>query len=60
MSYSAITTYNFKYYFYTDYYTYKADRIFQVTQVNRNEQDGTDCYSYIHTKSSIIQKDNKC
>lgn len=28
VDYSAITTYNFKYYFYTNYYTYAADKVF--------------------------------
>ena len=28
LNYNAITTYNFKYYFYDDYYTYSANKVF--------------------------------
>lgn len=57
---AAITTYDFKYTFYTDYYTYKAASLYQIDSYAEDMQQGTDCYSYIHTKTAIVQKNVKC
>lgn len=32
----AIQTYNFKYYFYTSYYTYSANKVFQIDSYSRD------------------------
>ena len=50
----AVTTYNFKYYFYDDYYTYTADRLYQIDSYSVDAQEGVNCYAYQHTKSSIV------
>ena len=56
----AISTYNFKYYFYDDYYTYTADQMYQIDSYSNDYQEGASCYSYQHTKTSVVQKDLKC
>jgi hypothetical protein len=60
LNFQAIPTYNFKYYYYTYYYTYTANEVFQIDAKSKDWQEGTDCYSYIHTKASIVQRDKTC
>lgn len=56
----AIDTTNFRYYFYTNYYTYTSDSKFQIDKKSRDFQSGEECYSYIHTKSELIQRKTSC
>jgi hypothetical protein len=57
---AAVTTTDFKYYFYDEYYRYTADKKFQIDKETRDFQTGDECYSYIHTKSDIVQRGTKC
>jgi hypothetical protein len=57
---NGIDTYNFRYYFYSNYYTYTAGKTYKLDIFENNYQLGTYCNSYIDTRPKIPTKGSKC